>query len=82
MQRTLDQVSGPSISSDPSGLGIFGNPWERGRETRHPANRLPGVDDVEVFFIYYELVIVFDVVNCVVSSLSGEPFLRPSIDSF
>jgi len=48
MQRTFDQVSGPSVSEDPSGLGVFGVPWERGAEAKHPQNRVAGADDAEV----------------------------------
>jgi hypothetical protein len=48
MQRTHDQVSGPSVSEDPSGLGVFGIPFEQGLPVSHPRNRKPGVDDYEV----------------------------------
>ena len=48
MQRNFDQVSGANISDDPSGLGVFGIPWENGAEVRHETNRLAGVDDAEV----------------------------------
>jgi hypothetical protein len=48
MQRTHDQVGGPSVSEDPSGLGVFGIPFEQGLPVSHPRNRKPGVDDYEV----------------------------------
>lgn len=48
MQRTHDQVSGPCLSEDPSGLGVFGIPFEQGLPTSHTRNRKAGVDDYEV----------------------------------
>jgi len=38
-QRTHDQVAGPSISDDPSGLGVFGTPWEKGMPASDARNR-------------------------------------------
>ena len=40
------QVAGPAVSEDPSGLGVFGIPWEDGEETRN--KMVPGVDDATV----------------------------------
>jgi hypothetical protein len=36
------------VSFDPSGLGVFGTPWEEGHEASHPNNRKAGADDAEV----------------------------------
>ena len=47
-QRTHDQVAGPSISDDPSGLGVFGTPWEKGMPASDARNRLAGAEDSEV----------------------------------
>jgi hypothetical protein len=47
-QRTHDQVAGPAVSEDPSGLGLFGTPWEKGHAANDPRNRLAGADDSEV----------------------------------